>query len=128
MRTKESEDHLSREQGKKRRKLWFQKQYQNNNQFRENILQKRKLDYQTERESKLMKLKTKYKEMEGLKSKLKKYSKDKYETDEKHKSQKKDYSKREYSSNVKHRERKKELSKEKYNSDKKHQEQLKERT
>lgn len=40
MHTKESEDHSSREQDKKRRKFWFQKQYQNNNQFRENILQK----------------------------------------------------------------------------------------
>lgn len=122
------EDHSSHELGKKRRKLWFQKQYQNNNQFRENILQKRKLEYLSQRESKLMKLKTKYKEVEGFKSKLKMYSKDKYETDEKHKSQKKDYSKREYSSNEKYREINKELSKEKYNTDKKHQEQLNERT
>lgn len=40
-----------------------------------------------------MKLKIKYKEMEGFKSKLKRYNKDQYEIDEKYKSQKKDYSK-----------------------------------
>lgn len=39
-----------------------QKQYQNNDQFRESILKKRKLEYLGQRESKLMKLKTKCKE------------------------------------------------------------------
>lgn len=88
-RTKEketSEDYASLryEHEKKRRKLWFQNQYTNNDQFRRKILSRRKEEYICQKEKKLNKLKIKYKEMENYRSKLRKLNRDKYKMNEKH--------------------------------------------
>lgn len=88
-RTKEketSEDYgsLRYENEKKRRKLWFQNQYTNNDQFRRRILSRRKVEYICQKEKKLNKLKIKYKEMENYRSKLRKLNRDNYKMNEKH--------------------------------------------
>lgn len=48
------------------------------------ILSQRKVEYLCQKEKKLNKLKTKYKEMEEYKRKLRKFNRDRYNTNEKH--------------------------------------------
>lgn len=82
--TFEDDASFRNERGKKRRKLWFQNQYTNTDQFRMKILSQRKVEYLSQKEKKMNKLKTKYKEMEEYRSKLRKLNRDRYNTNEKH--------------------------------------------
>lgn len=125
--TFEDDASLRNERGKKRRKLWFQNQYTNNDQFRMKILSQRKVEYLCQKEKKLNKLKTKYKEMEEYRSKLRKFNRDRYNTNEKHRENLKKHSEEKYRTNAKHKEKKKQASKKKYRKDMKHQKQLKEK-
>lgn len=106
--TPEDNEHSSLEHGVKRRKLWFQKQYQNNEQFRNTILKKRKAHY------------------EKHKAKKKEYSKKKYSSNAKHRNRKKEFNKKKYRTDIDYQEHLKERTKMKYKTNLAHQRNLKE--